>query len=104
MKFQNRSIHGSKVNRRTDRQTDKPKAICPSNFFKVGGIITMLYMHLMTKNNFKIIISFLYLHFYLLSPLLNFKMYLKKICLIRGFRIIKMPNFLVLHHGKTQIG
>ena len=38
MKFQNRSIHGSKVNRRTDRQTDKPKAICPSNFFKVGGI------------------------------------------------------------------
>ena len=40
MKFQNRSIHGSKVNRRTDRQTDKPKAICPSNFFKVGGIKT----------------------------------------------------------------
>ena len=38
MKFQNHSIHGSKVNRRTDRQTDKPKAICPSNFFKVGGI------------------------------------------------------------------
>ena len=46
MKFQNRSIHGSKVNRRThrhtyrqtDRQTDKPKAICPSSFFKVGGI------------------------------------------------------------------
>ena len=39
IKFQNPSIHGSKVNRRTDRQTDKPKAICPSNFFKVGGII-----------------------------------------------------------------
>ena len=39
MKFQNRSIHGSKVNRRTDRQTDKPKAICPSNIFKVGGIM-----------------------------------------------------------------
>ena len=42
MKFQNCSIHGSKVNRctdrQTDRQTDKPKAICPSNFFKVGGI------------------------------------------------------------------
>ena len=42
MKFQNPSIHHSKVNTQTDRQThrqtDKPKAICPSNFFKVGGI------------------------------------------------------------------
>ena len=41
MKFQNPSIYRSKVNRRTQRltdsQTDKPKAICPSNFFKVGG-------------------------------------------------------------------
>ena len=36
MKFQNSSIHRSKVNRRTHAQTDKPKAICPSN--KVGGI------------------------------------------------------------------
>ena len=44
MKFQNPSIHHSKVNRRTDRQTDKPKAICPSNFFKVGGI-NMLKVH-----------------------------------------------------------
>ena len=46
MKFQNPTIHRSKVNGRThtqtDRQTetDKPKAICPSNFFKVGGIKT----------------------------------------------------------------
>ena len=46
MKFQNPSIHHSKVNTHTDRQTDrqtqsdKPKAICPSNFFKVGGIKT----------------------------------------------------------------
>ena len=39
MKFQNPTIHRSKVNGRTHRQTDKPKAICPSNFFKVGGII-----------------------------------------------------------------
>ena len=42
MKFQNPTIHRSKVNgrthRQTDRQTDKPKAICPFNFFKVGGI------------------------------------------------------------------
>ena len=38
MKFQNPSIHHSKVNTHTDTQTDKPKAICPSNFFKVGGI------------------------------------------------------------------
>ena len=43
MKFQIPNIHHSKVNRRThahtDIQTDKPKAICPSNFFKDGGII-----------------------------------------------------------------
>ena len=38
MKFQIPSMHHSEVNRRTDRQTDKPKAICPSNFLKVGGI------------------------------------------------------------------
>ena len=45
MKFQIPNIHHSKVNRRTHahthRQTDKPKAICPSNFFKVGGINTI---------------------------------------------------------------
>ena len=50
MKFQNTSIHCSKVNRcthpsthpstHTHTHTDKPKAICPSNFFKVGGIKT----------------------------------------------------------------
>ena len=40
MKFQIPNIHHSKVNRRTHAHThtDKPKAICPSNFFKVGGI------------------------------------------------------------------
>ena len=42
MKFQIPNMHHSEVNGRThtqtDRQTDKPKAICPSNFFKVGGI------------------------------------------------------------------
>ena len=41
MKFQNPSIHHSfntQTDRQTDTQTDKPKAICPSNFFKVGGI------------------------------------------------------------------
>ena len=47
MKFQNPSIHHSKVNTQTDRQTDtqtdKPKAICPSNFFKVGGIKSRTY-------------------------------------------------------------
>ena len=48
MKFQNSSIHGSKVmlciksvtNGRTDGWTNNPEAICPSNFFEVGGIIT----------------------------------------------------------------
>ena len=43
------SFHRSKVNKRTHTQTDKPKAICPSNFFKVGGekvggIINNMYM------------------------------------------------------------
>ena len=36
MKFQDTSIHRLKV--RTHGHTDKPKAICPTNFFKVGGI------------------------------------------------------------------
>ena len=45
MKFQNSSIHGFKVmlcikkrGERTDGRTDNPEAICPSNFFEVGGI------------------------------------------------------------------
>ena len=53
MKFQNSSIHGFKVmlcikkrdermdgrtDRRTDGRTNNPEAICPSNFFEVGGI------------------------------------------------------------------
>ena len=44
-KFQNSSIHGSKVmlciekrDERTDGRTNNPEAICPSNFFEVGGI------------------------------------------------------------------
>ena len=54
MKFQNSSIHGFKVmlcikkrDERTEGRTDgwtdgrtnNPEAICPSNFFEVGGII-----------------------------------------------------------------
>ena len=50
MKFQNSSIHGFKVmlcikkrdertEGRTDRRTNNPEVICPSNFFEVGGII-----------------------------------------------------------------
>ena len=46
MKFQNSSIHGFKVmlcikkrDERTDGRTNNPEAICPSNFFEVGGII-----------------------------------------------------------------
>ena len=50
MKFQDTSIHHLKVKIKvvrthghTDTQThghtDKPKAICPTNFFKVGGIM-----------------------------------------------------------------
>ena len=47
MKFQNSSIHGFKVmlcikkrDERTDGRTNNPEAICPSNFFEVGGIMT----------------------------------------------------------------
>ena len=45
MKFQNSSIHGFKVmlcikkrDEWTDGRTNNPEAICPSNFFEVGGI------------------------------------------------------------------
>ena len=45
MKFQNSSIHGFKVmlcikkrDERTEGRTNNPEAICPSNFFEVGGI------------------------------------------------------------------
>ena len=46
MKFQNSSIHGFKVmlcikkrDERTDGRMNNLEAICPSNFFEVGGII-----------------------------------------------------------------
>ena len=49
MKFQNISIHGSKVmlctrkrdertNEQRNERTDKPEAICSATFFKLGGI------------------------------------------------------------------
>ena len=60
MKFQIPSMHHSEVNRRTDRQTDKPKAICPSNFFKVGGIKN-IQIHRTAEFNFSKISAF-YLH------------------------------------------
>ena len=60
MKFQNSSFHGFKVmlcikkrdertdgrtegrtDGRTDGRTNNPEAICPSNFFEVGGIIKL---------------------------------------------------------------
>ena len=50
MKFQNSSIHSFKVmlcikkrdewtDGRKDGRTNNPEAICPSDFFEVGGII-----------------------------------------------------------------
>ena len=49
MKFQDSSMYGSKVTAgikkcdgRMNGQTDKPKAIYPTNFFKVGGITKAL--------------------------------------------------------------
>ena len=42
-------------------QTDKPKAICPSNFFKVGGIIRpKLYLVAMILENSTIHILILF--------------------------------------------
>ena len=52
MKIQDSSFNGLKVtvgtksvtHPRTHALTDAPKAICPINFFKVGGIITSCVM------------------------------------------------------------
>ena len=51
MEFQNPSMQGSEVmlcikmsNARTHRRTKEPEAICPSNFFEVGCIITWYTM------------------------------------------------------------
>ena len=45
MKFQDSSFNGLKVTVGTESVThaltDAPKAICPINFFKVGGINTL---------------------------------------------------------------
>ena len=63
-KFQNSSIHGSKVmlciKKRdermegwTDGRTNNPEAICPSNFFEVGGIINcmdIIVVHVIVKS------------------------------------------------------
>ena len=38
MKFQNCILINFVTDARTDGRTDKPKAICPFNFSKVGGI------------------------------------------------------------------
>ena len=54
MKFQNSSIHGFKVmlcikkrdertDGRKDGRTNNPEAICPSNFFEVGGITSAVH-------------------------------------------------------------
>ena len=52
MKIQDSSFNGLKVtvgtksvtHARTHALTDAPKAICPINFFKVGGIITPIVL------------------------------------------------------------
>ena len=50
MKFQDSSFNGLKVTvgtkSVTHARTHAPKAICPINFFKVGGIITILFAYL----------------------------------------------------------
>ena len=61
MKFQNPSIHRSKVNRRTHPPihppTDKPKAICPSNLIKVGGIKNELAELRKSKTNKRTVVK-----------------------------------------------
>ena len=50
MKFQDSSFNGLKVTVGTkngDARTPALKAICPINFFKVGGIIIILYLDLL---------------------------------------------------------
>ena len=47
MKFQNPSMLGSEVMlciKKHNARTHEPEAICPSNFFEVGGIKTSIYM------------------------------------------------------------
>ena len=50
IKFQVPSSSGSLVlqptKRQTDGQTDRPKPICPLNFFEVGGIKTLVQIDL----------------------------------------------------------
>ena len=49
MKFQNYILINFVTHAQTDPCTDKPKAICPFNFSKVGGITTTsfskIYFH-----------------------------------------------------------
>ena len=50
MKFQDSSPNGLKVTvgtKKCDARTHAPKAIWPINFFKVGGIIIILYLDLL---------------------------------------------------------
>ena len=75
MKFQNPSSHCSKVNRRTHThthtQTSRKQYICPSNFFKVGGIMNFKHF----QHNF-----------ILMSITFYFALY-NKIGIIRYFKI-----------------
>ena len=53
MKFQIPNIHHSKKKAlHTHTQTDKPKPICPSNFFKVGGIKTFKNLLLQNRKTY----------------------------------------------------
>ena len=66
MKFQNSSFHGFKVmlcikkrdertDGRTDGRTNNPEAICPSNFFEVGGIkMNRLYRKMTIYGHFSV--------------------------------------------------
>ena len=60
MKFQNCIlINFELMHRRTDGRTDKPKAICPFNFSKVGGIINCLIKDFVADFLWKVSLKFL---------------------------------------------
>ena len=51
MKFQNQILNFERTDARTHGRTDKPKAICPFNFFKVWGMIRVCSVVTILKGN-----------------------------------------------------
>ena len=57
MKFQNSNLNfvtDAQMDGRTDRRTNMPKAICPSTFFKAGGIKSGFQINHLCSNHFSL--------------------------------------------------